>query len=118
MLRQVLEQLGHQVLHANDGRRAYELAQICDVDLIMLSARLPVLDGPEVVRAVRALDRQISRAPIMTLIDGDAEEAKACLRAGANGILRRPVTVSTVARAITKALREDRPAPPRLVNSA
>lgn len=118
MLRSVLEQLGHQVLHANDGRRVLELAEVCDVDLVMLSARLPVVDGPDVVREVRRLDRPIGAAPIITLIDGDAEEAKACLKAGANGILRRPVNVAGVARAIAKALREDPPAPPRLANIA
>ena len=116
MLRSVLEQLGHQVLHAHDGARALELAQICDLDLVILSARLPGLDGPEVVRAIRALDLPVSRAPIITLIDGDAEEARACIHAGANTILRRPVTVGGVARALAKALHQDHPAPPRAVS--
>lgn len=109
MLRSVLEQLGHQVLHAHDGRRAFELAQICDVDLVMLSARLPQMDGAEIVSAIRALDLPVSRAPIITIIEGDAEEARACLGAGANTILRRPVTVAGVARALAAALREDQP---------
>jgi signal transduction histidine kinase/ActR/RegA family two-component response regulator len=116
MLRSVLEQLGHQVLHAHDGARALELAQICDVDLVMLSARMPGLDGPDVVRAIRALDLPVSRAPIITLIDGDAEEARACIQAGANTILRRPVTVGGVARALAKALREEPPGPPRVAS--
>ena len=103
MLRAVLEQLGHRVLHANDGRRAYELAQICDVDLVIMSARMSGMDGPEIVSSLRALSGPIARAPIITLIDGDAEEARACLDAGANHILRRPVTVGAVARAIAAA---------------
>ncbi len=113
MLRAVLEQLGHQVLHAHDGQRALELVQTCDIDLVMLSARLPSLDGPDLVSAIRALDLPVSRAPIITLIDGDAEEARACIQAGANTILRRPVTVGGVARALAKALRPDQAIPAR-----
>ena len=41
MLRAALEQLGHNVLHAQDGRRAVDLAQVCDVDLIMLDGHMP-----------------------------------------------------------------------------
>lgn len=118
MLRAVLEQLGHQVLHANDGRRAFELAQTCDLDLVLLSARLPEMDGPEVVDALRSLDRPVASAPIVTLIDGDAEEARACLKAGANGILRRPVNVGSVARAIAKAMREGEAPPQKLAQIA
>ena len=114
MLRAVLEQLGHRVLHANDGRRAYELAQICDIDLVIMSARMPGMDGPEIVSAIRALAGPIANAPIITLIDGDAEEARACLQAGADHILRRPVTVGAVARAIAAASREEPAARPRL----
>lgn len=111
MLRAVLEQLGHHVLHASDGRRAFELTEICDVDLVIMSARLHGMDGPDVVRAIRGSARPIAQAPIITLIDGDADEARACLRAGANQILRRPVTVGAVARAIAAA-QADHDSPP------
>ena len=118
MLRSVLEQLGHQVLHAHDGRRAFELAQLCDIDLVMLSARLPGMDGPQTVRAIRDLERPVAAAPIITIIDGDAEEARACLAAGANAILRRPVNVSSVARVLAKAMHQDPAPPPRVTASA
>ena len=111
MLRAVLEQLGHQVLHAHDGRRALELARICEVDLVFLAARMPGLDGPDIVRGLRAQSGPIARVPVITLIEGDPEEARACLEAGADQILRRPVTVSSVARAIAAAQSQE-PAPP------
>ncbi len=55
MLRAVLEQLGHQVVHAHDGRRALELAEFCHFDLIMLDGRMPRMNGPDAARAIRAL---------------------------------------------------------------
>jgi signal transduction histidine kinase/ActR/RegA family two-component response regulator len=123
MLRAVLEQLGHQVLQAHDGQRACDLAQACDVDLIMLDGRLPVMDGPQTARAIRGLPGPMARTPIIAIIGGEPEEASACLEAGVDQVLRKPVSVAGVARALTEAMREDRaprrrPRAPRARKSA
>jgi signal transduction histidine kinase/CheY-like chemotaxis protein len=115
MLRSVLEQLGHNVLQAHDGRRALELAQICDVDVIMLDVRLPGMDGPQATRAIRSLDGGNATAPVIAIIGGDAEEATAALAAGADQVLRKPVTVNSVARALAAAQRGPREPAVRLI---
>jgi CheY-like chemotaxis protein len=76
--------------------------------------RLPVMDGPQTARAIRRLEGPAARAPIIAIIGGDPEEAAACLEAGADHVLRKPVTVASVARALAGALREDRSLPARL----
>ena len=106
MLRSVLEQLGHLVVHAHDGKRALDLAQICDVDAVMINGRLAERDGPETIAALRGLDGPAGRAAIVAVIDGDADEARACLDAGANEVMRRPATVANVARALASAMDE------------
>jgi len=105
MLRGVLEQLGHHVLLARDGRRAYELAQICEVDLIMLDGRLAEMDGSETIRAIRSLDGATGRTPIVAVIEGDGDEARAVLEAGADQVLRKPVSVSNAARVLAAVAR-------------
>ncbi len=100
MLRGVLEQLGHHVLHARDSRRAFELAQICQVDLIMLDGRMAEMGGADTIRAIRALAGPASRIPVVAVIDGDGEEARAVLEAGADQVLRKPVSVSSAARVL------------------
>jgi signal transduction histidine kinase/CheY-like chemotaxis protein len=97
MLRATLEQLGHQVVHAADGRRAVELARVCDLDLVIVS-------GHETIAALRALDGAAARTPAIALTGGDAAEAEAAMAAGADALLRRPVAVPACARAITDAL--------------
>ena len=104
-LRGVLEKLGHQVLHARDGRRAYDLVQACEVDLIMLVGRMAEMDGPEAARAIRGLAGAQGRTPIVAVIDGDSDEARAVLDAGADQVLRKPVSVSSVARALAEIVR-------------
>ncbi|WP_334164463.1 ATP-binding protein [Phenylobacterium sp.] len=115
MLRAHLEQLGHQVVHAASGQRAIELARVCDLDLMMIDARMPGLDGHETIGALRAMDGHAALTPIVALIGGDPEEARDCLAAGADALLRKPVTVPAVARAIAEALASDPAANDRVV---
>ena len=108
MLRAILEQLGHQVVHAQNGRRALDLARICDFDLVMLDGRMPILDGPQTAAALRALETANRAVPIVAVIGGDADEARECLDAGADTVLRKPVSVAAVARAVADAATIDR----------
>jgi signal transduction histidine kinase/AmiR/NasT family two-component response regulator len=108
MLRAILEQLGHQVVHAHNGKRAFELARLAEFDLLMLDGRMPHLDGPQTAAAIRALDGPIANAPIIAVIGGDADEARECLDAGADTVLRKPVTVAGVARAVADAAARSR----------
>lgn len=103
MLRAILEQLGHKVVHAQNGRRAVDLARLADFDLMMLDGRMPGLDGPAAAQAIRALDGPVARTPIVAVIGGDADEARECLDAGVDAVLRKPVTVAGVARAVADA---------------
>lgn len=106
MLRAILEQLGHQVVHAQNGRRALDLAGTIDFDLVMLDGRMPVMGGAATAAALRKLDGPMSRVPIVAVTGGDAEEAQECLDAGADAVLRKPVTVGAVARAVADASSE------------
>lgn len=108
MLRAILEQLGHQVVHAQNGKRAVELAGAVDFDLVMLDGRMPVLGGAHTAAALRDLDGPAGSMPIIAVIGGDADEARECLDAGADTVLRKPVTVAGVARAVADAAAKGR----------
>jgi signal transduction histidine kinase/CheY-like chemotaxis protein len=112
MLRAILEQLGHQVVHAQNGRRALDLARTCDFDLVMLDGRMPIMDGPETAAALRDLDGSNRDVAIVAVIGGDADEARECLDAGADTVLRKPVSVAAVARAVADAAAIDRKSVP------
>jgi len=104
MLRTILEQLGHQVVHAQNGRRAVDLARAVGFDLIMLDGRMPLMDTPDAIRAIRGLSAPVGQIPIIAVIGAEAaEDAGACLAAGADAVMRKPVSVASVARAIAEA---------------
>jgi signal transduction histidine kinase/ActR/RegA family two-component response regulator len=115
MLRAILEQLGHQVVHAQNGQRALELARTVDFDLVMLDGRMPLMDGPQTAAALRQLEGAMSSKPIIAVIGGDVDEAQECLAAGANTVLRKPVTVAGVARAVADASAPRKYTGPRAV---
>jgi signal transduction histidine kinase/ActR/RegA family two-component response regulator len=112
MLRAILEQLGHQVVHAQNGQRALDLARTVDFDLVMLDGRMPMLDGPQTAVALRQLGKTV---PIIAVIGGDADEARELLAAGADAVLRKPVTVAGVARAVADATSPRKKAAPKAV---
>ena len=103
MLRTILEQLGHQVVHAQSGKRAVDLARAVGFDLVMVDSRMPQVDGREAIQMLRQLPGPIARIPIIAVIGGEAEEASRCLEAGADTVMRKPVSVSAVARALAEA---------------
>jgi signal transduction histidine kinase/CheY-like chemotaxis protein len=103
MLRTILEQLGHQVVHAQNGRRAVDLARAVGFDLIMLDGKMPLMDAPDAIRSIRSLADPVGAAPIIAVIGGEAIEAGECLAAGADAVMRKPVSVAAVARAIAEA---------------
>jgi signal transduction histidine kinase len=105
MLRTILEQLGHQVVHAQNGRRAVDLARAVGFDLIILDGRMPEMATPAAISAIRELSAPVGLVPIIAVIGGDAaEDAGACQAAGADAVMRKPVSVAGVARAIAEAM--------------
>jgi two-component system cell cycle response regulator DivK len=91
MLARRLERRGYQVVIALDGEQGVRLAQAEAPDLILMDMSLPVLDGWEATRRLRALPAT-QTIPIIALtahaMAGDREQA---LQAGCNDYDSKPV---------------------------
>ena len=61
-----LRKLGYEIIEATDGAKAMELIQEHRPHLILLDLRLPIMDGWEVCRRVKA-DDQLKNIPIIIL---------------------------------------------------
>jgi CheY-like chemotaxis protein len=57
LLRDMLTELGYEVSVAINGRLALEVLREREVHLVLTDAMMPVMDGPELARAMRADDR-------------------------------------------------------------
>ena len=93
---------GYEVATASDGPSALEMALSWRPDLILLDLGLPILDGLEVCRQIRAW----SQVPIIILTVRDAEQDKvAALDLGADDYLTKPFGTDELLARIRVALR-------------
>ncbi|MCX5819363.1 MAG: response regulator transcription factor [Deltaproteobacteria bacterium] len=91
VLTAVLKKQGHEVMAMVNGTEAWQALQQPDSPkLAILDWMMPEIDGPEVIRRVRAL--QTDRPPyiIMLTTKGDKADIIAGLEAGANDYLAKP----------------------------
>jgi DNA-binding response OmpR family regulator len=87
----VLRKGGHEVIETIDGNEAWEQLQLPDAPrLVILDWMMPGMDGPEVLRRVRAL--QTDRPPYVIMLTARGEKAAVIegLEAGANDYLAKP----------------------------
>jgi CheY-like chemotaxis protein len=89
----ILQQHGYAVLVAASGAEAVTLYQNHPgtIQLVLLDIRMPGLDGPATLEALRALDPQV-RCCFLSGDLGDYTEED-LLQRGAQGVLRKPFRV-------------------------
>jgi signal transduction histidine kinase/CheY-like chemotaxis protein len=92
----MLQRLGCQVALATNGIDAIEKHSSASFDLILMDWHMPVMDGLEATRRIRA-DSSLRQPPIVALTaSASPEDAKACLSAGMNGHLFKPIDLETL----------------------
>jgi PAS domain S-box-containing protein len=102
----VLRAAGFEVLEAQSGEQAVEIACAQEPDLIVLDVNLPDIDGFEVVRRIRAVPR-VARVPIIHLSATFVQDAHKVqgLEGGADGYLTHPVEPPVLIASINAFLR-------------
>jgi CheY-like chemotaxis protein len=99
MLSRRLQRKGYEVLIAIDGEQGVAMARAERPDLILMDMSLPILDGWEATRAIKA-DPSISGVPVIALtahaMAGDHER---CIAAGCDDYDTKPVELT---RLLTK----------------
>jgi CheY-like chemotaxis protein/HPt (histidine-containing phosphotransfer) domain-containing protein len=104
--RGLLERLGHRVDVVDDGHAAVEAVQRGNYDVVLMDVHMPGLDGLGAARAIRRLPTAAARTPIIALsASALPDEARACLSAGMDGYLAKPVDPSALAQALAGRAR-------------
>ncbi len=107
ILEQMLGTLGCQVSMASNGQEALHILRNQTFDLILMDVQMPVMDGLEATRRIRAdeqlnaLPRQLIIALTANAMGGDREM---CLQAGMDDYLTKPVTIGGLTTALARWL--------------
>jgi len=100
----LLDSLGHDAHFSSHGEEALQAVQQHDFDLVLMDLNMPVMDGLEATRAIRALpNRKAATVPIVALT-ADALELtrQRCLVAGMNDFLTKPISPDKLASALRR----------------
>jgi two-component system sensor histidine kinase/response regulator len=91
LLRDLLEQVGFQVLEAVNGEAAVTRFKDERPDLICMDMRMPVMDGYEATRIIKAMSNG-KRTPIIALTASAFEEDReAVMATGCDAFVRKPL---------------------------
>jgi signal transduction histidine kinase len=108
--RGLLEEVGLVVDLAEDGREAVALAQQNRYDLIVMDMQMPNLNGIDATRAIRELPGY-ALSPILAMTaNAFDEDRQACLDAGMNDHIGKPVDPDRLFETVLKWLGATRPA--------
>ena len=105
----ILEEEHLNITEAKNGKEALEIFQnskLNEYDVIIMDVMMPVMDGLEATKAIRMLEREdAKRVPIIAMTANAFEEdRKACLDAGMDEHIGKPIDIPLLKRTITKAI--------------
>lgn len=103
--RTILEHFGYEVVEAADGEEAIRIARERHPDLVLMDISIPVVDGWEATRLLKA-DRATHDIPVIALtahaLPADRARSE---EAGCDGYLAKPVAPRRVVEEVERVLR-------------
>ncbi|MDA1300598.1 MAG: response regulator [Proteobacteria bacterium] len=103
-----LEEVGHDVATAKNGREAVDRCIDEPFDLVFMDVQMPECDGIEATRQIRARAKQQPRIIGLTA-HVSHEERESCLAAGMDEVIVKPARMSAIEEISRGTRREARP---------
>jgi CheY-like chemotaxis protein len=107
VVKEMLRAGGIEMSEAEDGIIGLQMIEANDYDLILMDLRMPGMDGITAIRHLRARADEKGRLPVIVVtadegltIDSD------CLQAGADDVLRKPVSMAVLFDAIGSVMAQ------------
>ena len=101
MLRNILESNGHEIIdEAVNGQEGVQKFQALKPDVVTLDITMPVVDGVEALKMIKALDSESK--VVMVTAAGQKNKMIECIKAGANEFLTKPFEQQEIVDVINK----------------
>ncbi|SDY11268.1 PAS domain S-box-containing protein [Allochromatium warmingii] len=107
---ELLHAVGLDADTVDNGRAAVEQAQQGSYDLILMDMQMPIMDGLQATRHLRALPAWRDKPILAMTANAFLEDRRACLEAGMNDFVPKPVSPRDLFAALVRWLPETHPA--------
>ena len=113
LIEAMLARIGHFSDIVADGVEVVRQVQAARYDLVLMDVQMPLMDGIAATRAIRALSGVAATIPIIAMTaNAMPEDRAACLAAGMNDYVAKPIDLPTLADAIERACAQPDVPPP------
>ncbi len=109
LISRLLERQGYKVDVVENGKDAFEhvTADHCPYDLVLMDNKMPILNGIDTARAIRASGSKHANIPILALTaDALLEQQETFLEAGMNGFIGKPINEQLLQHEIGRVTSE------------
>jgi signal transduction histidine kinase/ligand-binding sensor domain-containing protein/CheY-like chemotaxis protein len=104
LLTKIFVPVGFEVREASNGKQALEIWETWDPHLIWMDMRMPVMDGYEATRRIKATTRGQATIIIALTASGLEEEKSIILSEGCDDYMRKPFLEENLFNAVAKHL--------------
>ncbi|WP_173346223.1 PAS domain S-box protein [Pseudoduganella dura] len=105
---EMLEEAGAAVRLAGNGAEALALLEEASFDCVLMDVQMPVMDGLETTRRIRADARLAGLRVLAMTATATSEERERCMEAGMDDFIAKPIQPALLARKIAAWLPERR----------
>lgn len=102
ILSAVLEEENYETLTANSGEEALKIMANADVDLVLTDMKMPVMDGIELLKRIKEMDKDLP--VIMMTAHGTVDKAVEAMQKGAYSYILKPFDNERMILYVNKAI--------------
>ena len=104
----ILTDVGFEVEWAENGQICvdkFKQSELGYYDAVLMDIRMPVMNGYDAAKAIRALDRPDARLPIIAMTaDAFSEDIQRCLECGMNEHVAKPIDIEKLMKLLKRYL--------------
>ncbi|MDE7185376.1 MAG: response regulator [Lachnospiraceae bacterium] len=104
----LLSEAGFQLERAENGQicvQKFEQSELDYYDVVLMDIRMPVMNGYDAAKAIRALTRKDAKLPIIAMTaDAFSDDIQRCLDCGMNEHVAKPIDVNRLTQLLKKYL--------------
>ncbi|NEQ23275.1 MAG: response regulator, partial [Microcoleus sp. SIO2G3] len=104
LLIRLLSPLGFELLEATNGQQAIEMWENCSPHIILMDMRMPVMDGYEATKRIKATTKGQATAIVAVTASSFEEQRAVILSTGCDDFIRKPFREADIFDALRKHL--------------